>query len=218
MRRIHSIDNAWFESLYQRNPDPWNFSTSNYERAKYTATLAALPAARYRRAFEPGCSIGVFTRLLSARCETLLATDVSDTALAVAQQRCKGLPVRLELRRVPDQWPNETFNLIVLSELLYYLARPDLELLASKAQTSLLPASHIVLVHYLGPTDYPLTGDEAATIFLAALNENVVRTIRTANYRIDVVIKQDASEFTSATPRFPPPGQHATENLPIRIT
>jgi hypothetical protein len=35
------------------------------------------PAARYTTALEIGCSIGVFTRLLAPRCQSLLALDVS---------------------------------------------------------------------------------------------------------------------------------------------
>ena len=35
-------DPGYFERLYARDPDPWRFATSEYERDKYAATLAAL--------------------------------------------------------------------------------------------------------------------------------------------------------------------------------
>jgi hypothetical protein len=54
-----------FEALYHGNPDPWNFVGSAYERARYAATLAALPKSSYTSAFEPGCSIGELTARLA---------------------------------------------------------------------------------------------------------------------------------------------------------
>jgi len=64
-----SLPPGYFDALYAASPDPWAFETSAYERAKYAATLDALPARRYRRALEVGCSIGVLTRQLADRCD-----------------------------------------------------------------------------------------------------------------------------------------------------
>ena len=71
--------------------DPWRFATSDYERAKYEATLAALPHEIYRDVLEIGCSIGVLTRQLAPRCEKLLALDVAAKALDQARARCADL-------------------------------------------------------------------------------------------------------------------------------
>ncbi len=81
----------YFQRLYAADPDPWGFATSAYERAKYDATLAALPRARYRAAFEIGCSIGVLTRELAARSGRLLAVDLLPQVLERARARCRGL-------------------------------------------------------------------------------------------------------------------------------
>ena len=80
-----SLAPEYFERLYAQSADPWDFEASPYEAAKYAATLAALPRPRYANAFELGCSIGVLTRALAPRCERLLATDVSEAALAQAR-------------------------------------------------------------------------------------------------------------------------------------
>ena len=48
-RRQNSIPARYFDDLYAGERDPWEFETSAYEQAKYGATLAALPASRYRR-------------------------------------------------------------------------------------------------------------------------------------------------------------------------
>jgi hypothetical protein len=72
---------AFFDAIYTENADPWGYLTSNYERGKYDATLAALPAAGYRSGLEIGCSIGVLSRRLAVRCEQMLAVDISSVAI-----------------------------------------------------------------------------------------------------------------------------------------
>ena len=74
-RRKASLPSAYFEAIYQADADPWRFATSDYEREKYAATLAALPLQAYRSGFEVGCSIGVLTSQLARRCDRLLAVD-----------------------------------------------------------------------------------------------------------------------------------------------
>ena len=147
-RRTESIKPAWFEQLYAGDPDPWRFATSDYERDKYAATLAALPARRFAAALEVGCSFGVLTRQLSPRCDHLLAIDVADAVLDRARPACPG--VTFERRFVPDEWPPGRFDLILFSEVLYYLTEADIGRTARKATDALLPGGVILLVHYLG--------------------------------------------------------------------
>ena len=73
-----SLPPSYFEALYASDPDPWRFASSDYERDKYAATLAALPRQLYRSGLEVGCSIGVLTAMLASRCRRLLAVDVAD--------------------------------------------------------------------------------------------------------------------------------------------
>lgn len=42
--------------------DPWDFESRWYEQRKYALSAAMLPKPRYRRAFEPGCSIDLRRR------------------------------------------------------------------------------------------------------------------------------------------------------------
>jgi SAM-dependent methyltransferase len=179
-----------FDRLYAADPDPWRFATSPYEREKYAATLAALGDRRFAAGFEIGCSIGVFTGLLAPRCGTLLAVDVAEAALATARRRCGGLPgVRIERLRVPDQWPDGTFDLIVLSEVLYFLGPADVARTARRVAAALSPGGSALLVNWTGPTDTPCTGDEATALFIAAAAPELRSSHRGngATYRLDLL-------------------------------
>jgi SAM-dependent methyltransferase len=189
-RHAESLPPAYFEERYAADPDPWRFATSDYERAKYAATLAALPRPRYAAALEVGCSIGVLTRQLAGRCDALLALDVAPTALAAARARCADRPgVAFAEMTVPAQWPDGRFDLILLSEVLYYLDRADLARLGRRVRDALAPGGDCVLVHWLGETHYPLTGDEAAGGLIADLAgaAALVHGERTDAYRLDVL-------------------------------
>jgi SAM-dependent methyltransferase len=155
-----AIDRSVFDELYRDGADPWSFDTSAYEARKRAITLASLPHERYRRAFEPGCSIGTLTTQLADRCDALLAADVSELAVARARERLAGRPhARVERLEVPREWPDDAFDLIVLSELGYFLAPAELDALIDHVLATLEPGGEVIAVHWLGPIDgYPLDG------------------------------------------------------------
>ena len=186
-----SLPTDYFDRLYQANEDPWNFEGSDYERDKYAATLAALPNEHYKNAFEIGCSIGVLTQQLAPRCGRLLAVDGSDLPLRRARERlAEEKHVRLEKMRVPDTFPDDRYELILVSEVGYYWSPEDLAKAQQRMLDTLLPGGHLLLVHWILPTNYPLTGDEVHDAF-----HDVAQTTRallpryhqrTDQYRLDV--------------------------------
>jgi SAM-dependent methyltransferase len=183
-------DPGYFERLYARDPDPWGFATSEYERDKYAATLDTLPPGRYTRAFEVGCSIGVFTRQLAASCDELLAVDVSALALRQAEERCMDQPwVRFAQMDLRHEWPGGSFDLIVFSEVLYYLGLDGIEAAAKHTLEALAPGGSVALVNWHGPTDGACTGDEAATMFIAQCRPRLTPAVqrRAEKYRLDVL-------------------------------
>ena len=192
---MESLPAAYFDALYDRDPDPWRFETSEYERGKYAATIAALSRPRYRFGLEVGCSIGVLTAELAPRCDRLLGIDVAEAALARARARLQHQPnVRFACRAFPGEVqadaPVDGFDLIMLSEVLYYLDAAALARAARITRTVAARGADILLVHWLGPTpDYPLTGDAAAETFIAALGPAVTTVFqaREAEYRIDLL-------------------------------
>jgi SAM-dependent methyltransferase len=154
--------------------------------------LDALPRDRYRSAFEIGCSIGVLTARLAARCDRLLAVDVAEKALAQARARCRHLPhVRFERMVVPTAFPSEHFDLILVSEVGYYWGWQNLAVAQRRIIEHLEPGGHLLLVHWTPfVDDYPLTGDEVHDAFLAGASAgNGFRHLvgsRRETYRLDL--------------------------------
>ena len=179
-----------FERLYQDNPDPWNFKTSAYEHQKYEATLSALGTRRFEMAVEVGCSIGILTRRLASRCDRLLGVDFVPAAVAMARSRCAPLPgVSIEQMQVPQQWPEGKFDLILFSEVLYFLDEEDLRETCEHTLRSLLPGGLVLLVNYTGKTDDPINGDDAASLFIKASFPDLrpIQQNRESLYRLDLL-------------------------------
>lgn len=163
-----SLSTSYFDDVYRASNDPWAFETSPYERAKYEATLAALPRERYTNAFEIGCSIGVLSQLLAGRCEALLAVDASELPLKTARARLEPYKqVTVRQLSIPDEFPEGAFDLILLSEVGYYLAMEDLQRARRKMLDQLTQNGHLLLVHWTPVVhDYPLTGDQVHDEFM----------------------------------------------------
>lgn len=131
---------AYFDQMYGASDDPYGLRTRWYEERKRNLLLAALPARRHANAFEPGCGVGELTFALAARCDRLLASDLSAHAVAVARQRCAALGhVRVERQDLPAEWPDAAgpFDLIVLSEVGYFLEASAMQALAARCDRSL---------------------------------------------------------------------------------
>lgn len=150
-----SWSEGYFEQLYSESPDPWGLATRWYEQRKYAITVAALPRQRYRNAYEPGCSFGVLTRMLAPRCERLLAVDFAASVLERARARLSQFPqVRLQQAALPREMPDDRYDLIVVSEMLYYLSEQDLELMIEGLVRRLEPGGDLVAVHHCPPDHY----------------------------------------------------------------
>ena len=191
MRRTGSIAPDYFEKLYADHGDPWAFETSAYEAEKYDHTLAALPRPRYARTLEVGCANGVLTRRLAERCDDLLAIDVSDTALAAARVRCADLGnIRFEKRQLPGDAPAGPFDLVMLSEVVYYWDCDDIARAGAWLRGAVASGGDVLLVHWTGETDYPLSGDDAVAALADAARFAEVAAERREEYRLDLWRKQ----------------------------
>lgn len=156
--RLPPVDES-LDRLHGLQQDPWNVADSWYEERKRAVTLAALPRRRYRRTLEVGCSIGRLGRDLAARSEAVLAVDASTHAVQNAV-RLNSDVANLTIRSavVPKQWPQGEFDLIVLSEIGYFLSPAALAAVLEHAVNALTTDGHLLLCHWRHPVvGWPLT-------------------------------------------------------------
>lgn len=167
------LPDTYFERMYAAADDPWQLATRWYEKRKYAITLALLPNHRYRHAFEPGCSIGALTALLALRCAHVTAVDVVGAALRTADTRLRaaGLRGQVTLARasLDSAWPPGPFDLVVLSEVAYYLTTEKLTEVLRRECPRLQPGATVIATHWRhAVADYPLTADQAHAVIAAS--------------------------------------------------
>lgn len=166
------LPDEYFDRMYVEAQDPWRLATRWYEQRKYSITLALLPERRYRHGFEPGCSIGTLTARLASRCEQVTAVDVAEAALRSADARLReaGCRDRVTLLRssLDAAWPAGPFDLLVLSEVGYYLQADALAAALRRECPRLQPGATVVAAHWRhAVADYPLTGDAVHAVIAA---------------------------------------------------
>ena len=179
----------YFNRIYEESEDPWNFEFSEYESRKYEQSLRVLRPGTYENALEIGCSIGVFTARLALICRRLHAVDVAHAAVEKAKQRCRAIPhVRFSVMCLPETYPNDLFDLTVLSEVGYYLTPKELAKLSSEITNHAVAYGHLLLVHWLAPVpDCELRGDDVHDHFLARPEWCSFSHYRESRFRIDVL-------------------------------
>lgn len=145
-----SVSPDYFEQMFATSDDPWSFRTRWYEQRKRDITLAALPCQRYQRVFEPACANGELSALLALRSQSLLCQDINAKAVGLARDRLQGFDhVRTEQGRVPEDWPDGHFDLIVLSEVGYFLDEAEWGQVIAKVSSSLVEQGGLLACHWL---------------------------------------------------------------------
>ena len=178
--------------LYRQSPDPWGHTTRVYERAKYARTLDALGDRPTRQAVEIGCGIGALTELLAPRVRALLGIDCVPRAVEAARARLAGQPhVQLVAGIAPDDLPGLTPDLIMLSEVLYFMTRKEIIRLAAWCEAHAAPGARIIVVSWLGSTGETLSGPASASILREALASWSHRQEDGDGYRIDLLDRPD---------------------------
>lgn len=143
------IDPAGFEALFRADTDPWNYASSPFEAFKRRELLRACGTRLYGRGLELACANGETSRHLIRRCLSLLAVDVSPTVIAAARTRVQTPGLTFATTRLPEETPRGPFDLIVASEILYYLPGSDMAVLLDQLVSILAPGGRIVLLHHI---------------------------------------------------------------------
>jgi SAM-dependent methyltransferase len=198
------IPDTYFDRMYASSADPWQLQNRWYEQRKFAITMALLPHPRYRHAYEPGCSVGVLTGLLAARCDHVTATDVAPAALDAARERLPDASVTLMRRSLDEPWPATDFDLIVLSEVGYYLQASTLREMLDREVPRLENPATVVAAHWRHSVeDYPMTGDQTNGVIAATEGLHRIGGYRDADVAIEVF---DTATSASVAARTDVPG------------
>jgi len=201
-----SYSESYFDVLYSDNSDPWQYQTRWYEQRKRDMCLAVLPQAHYSNAIELGCGNGVFSELLAQRCQALLIIDGNNKAVQLASQRLVDIPhakviqgiipdVLLNLTEVLEQtYPSSElpkssltttppFDLIIISEILYYLSPEDIDTVIAWIGQNLAKGGSLLCCHWRYPIEgFAMTGETVHQRFYKAFNRaNEVNTANAAS-------------------------------------
>lgn len=186
---VHPLD-----ELHAASDDPWGVDRHHYEARKRALTVASLPRPRYGHALEVGCSIGALAQDLAGRCDDLLAVDLSSRAVATARERLAGIPrVAVEQRRIPEEWPDKRFDLVVVSEMGYFLTVDALAALRDRIDACLDDDGALVLCHWLHPIEgWHLQGIDVHHAFATDARFEVLATHREPDFALDVLQRPGA--------------------------
>lgn len=146
---------AAFEAAYT-DLDPWASADPayRYQRRKYEVLLSLLPDRPYRAALDVGCGVGLMSRMLAGRAETVLGLDVAQRAVDTATVAAAGMPgVRFEQADILDLSASldGQFDLLILADTLYYLRPLDdrlLKHLALRTSRLLAPGGVCLLANH----------------------------------------------------------------------
>lgn len=179
----------WWDRVFETE-DPFLFDSNPREALKFERTLELCGPGPFERALEIGCAEGAFTVRLASRCRRLDAVDISPVAVSRAAERTSAFPgVCCRTCQLPTSIEPEAFDLIVASDVLYYLSFEDLVTSLSTLQAALAPGGALVLAHYAPPMGAILDGDEVhdllPTILSLDLAESDRQTLGVDRYRFD---------------------------------
>ena len=151
---------------------PWQLADPLVRAAQVRDHHGDAALRRYRHAFEPGCSVGVLTELLTERCDHVTAVDVADAALRHCDRGFGSADRRhrVTLAPVVDRrpWPAGRSTWWCSLRWPTTSAPRRCATVLDRECAPLAPGATVVAAHWRhAVADYPLTGDVATEIIAA---------------------------------------------------
>lgn len=111
--------------VFGRRKDPFIYTTSTYEKARFDAMEAILQDKSYADILEVGCAEGAFTQRLISLAGHITAVDISAGALERAKASMPSSGVNWVQANIRSWEPPRLFDLILLADVAYYLGAPQ---------------------------------------------------------------------------------------------
>jgi hypothetical protein len=107
----------------------------------------------------------------------------------VAKRRTQHLPnVKVEVGQIPGDVPEGRFDLVVFSEVLYYLTESDVVAAITRATDATATGAHLVAVHYRRVVaEHELLGDEVHSLLRRAPGWRHIVEHREGDFALDVL-------------------------------
>lgn len=136
LRKVHKLARlvtgkgctaADFRPVYEETAqDAWNYTRNAFEEDRFGMIVDTLSAIHAAKALEVGCAEGHLTRRLAGSVEDLLACDIMPEAIERARANCDDLDnIRFLAMDVRTHWPEEMFDLVVYSDVLYFFSKRE---------------------------------------------------------------------------------------------
>lgn len=141
----------YFSEMYSTDADPYQVESRWYEQRKIGLLMSALPSRHYQSAYEPGCGTGFLSIELAKRCTFLHISDASHEAMTTARTNVQRITnISCAVESLPTDWPGHLgkFDLIIFSELLYFLDEDQLMDVISLSRLHLMPNGHIAVCNW----------------------------------------------------------------------
>lgn len=170
--------------LYAATDDPWQFDTSPYEQCRFVATRDALEQRRYAAALEIGCGNGALARHLALFCARYVGMDAVGRAVDAAREKVP--QGQFVVGTYPCALPQGPFDLVILSEFLYFLTPDSIAQLCGDV-AQIAPRAEILCITYLGDTEQILQGVDALDLFRFGMQRHLKLepVVNTGRFRID---------------------------------
>ncbi|MCK5932687.1 MAG: bifunctional PIG-L family deacetylase/class I SAM-dependent methyltransferase [Fulvimarina manganoxydans] len=189
-----------FAALYADGGDPWHVRSSRYEAAKRADNCDQLKGRTYRAGLDIGCGEGHLSRALIESGIALGVTGIDREGAIVERASAVHADLAsLTFRSgsLPDDLPDGPFDLVVMSEVLYFLDEQGLSALATKVEKRLAPGADLLIVSYRGETGTPLSGRQSHDLLVALFGETLrsISLRERENYQAELLrFRREAEE------------------------
>ena len=145
----------------------------------------------FASACDLGAGAGVLAAALAPRCDRLLALDAAPTAVAEAQRRLAPFPhADARVATLPDGLPTGPLDLVVASEILYYLDDGAFHMVLDWLPQALMLGGRAVAVHWTGSAaDLRRSADDVGTALATVPGLQVIEDGAgpTEGFRLDIL-------------------------------